>query len=298
MTITKRQGALVAIALLAALIIVAGQFAGSDGGDRSSSLGAGGVLQSDANQTKTDVTPGCVDANGTRGISGTVEEISNLTFSGGPDDNVTPRFYLDIGIAVFHIRSVTKGSDPDFRVALASTAGDSWQLLVDPAGYGSNHQGTYEGDHLVGISNSNTSWTLPGWYEVQVDTSGYWTIVVERPQGITGEPLPWSEFGPTSKVAAIEVPEGAVEFSLCYDGNNSSQKPGYIGVWLYDNDGNFVDSVFVETGTFEGTRTMNFSRGCTPEKEFEDMCNPEPGTYWLEVVGDYGGDWSLKVMKV
>jgi hypothetical protein len=156
----------------------------------------------------------------------------------------------------------------------------------------------YNGEHLVGVFENGTSWTTPGWYEIQVSADGPWTITVECPQAVEGDAVPCVLSGNTSKVAALEMPDGNVTFSLSYgDEGTPLRGTGYIGVWLYDNGGNLVDSLFVESGTFQGTRTITFDVECDPEMEFEDMCHPEPGTYWLEIVGDYGGDWTIEIMS-
>jgi len=217
-----------------------------------------------------------------------------MNVSGGAGYTVSPRFYLGQGIVVFHIDYLADDIEGTFEIALASSDGTTWQLLVDPAGHlGEDSLTSYHGERLIGVSNMG-SWTPPGWYEVQVTADGPWSISAERRLTMANE-IPYVLTGGTSKAVAVNMPEGPVTFTLSYSNVSSMRGGGYIGVWLYDCQGNLIDSIFVESGTFEGTRTMTFSSQCAPEDVAEDMCPPVPGTYWLEIVGDYGGDWSLRI---
>jgi len=189
---------------------------------------------------------------------------------GGSGDSVAGPFQLRDGLATFEI---THTGQSNFIVWLYDTDGAPVDLLV-------NEIGSYSGTTLVGVRNGSIG-AAPGVHVLEVIANGSWQIVVRQPQYTSGAALPWNCSGSGDNVtSSFNLPTGNIEFAFTHNGSSN-----FI-VWLYGANGEAVDLLANEIGTYSGSKLVEVQAG---------SYGASPGVHVLSVRAD--GDWSVAVRR-
>ena len=188
----------------------------------------------------------------------------------GAGDVQTDTFTLDEGIAALDIRH---DGDGEFSVELVNSRGRTERRLA-------NTSGRYSGIVGIGVNEDSASGLSPGAYSLSVAASGAWQVEISQPDWKSGNRAPVSLRGLRDDVAGpIELQAGLVDFTLVHSGT------GNFVVDLMKPDGNLVDNLANESGSFRGTRRLGVRAGSAP--------GAEPGVHGLFVTAD--GDWTISI---
>lgn len=170
----------------------------------------------------------------------------------GTGKQASQKFALEGGVTVFRM---THQGGSNFSVSLLDGgSGDMTDLLA-------NVIGNYKGSRVVGPS--------AGEYAFDIEADGSWTIKIEQPRATEGTVRsPATGSGPTA-VGPVSLEGGLTTLSLNHAGSSN------FAVWLINNDGEQVDLLANEIGSFEGSKNVGVSAG----------------VYWLDVEAD--GSWNI-----
>ncbi len=217
----------------------------------------------------------------------------------GSGDGVTKDFMLYEGVTVLHV-SVEQGEGDELSLSIAD--GGTTEMLVDP--HVSKFMGSYQGDIVIGVRGEkgtyDNAYQNIGMHHLEVKSNGTWSIVVEQPRSV-GTALPLStssEDGKYSYAYSINVPAGTptVRFTLHYDGPENSSG---IYVWMVKDDGTEMGAILGSGYDHDVDTAEDMSFGHCYGEGDEAWCEPEPGTYWIEVHTDgQGSEWTLSAKLV
>jgi hypothetical protein len=183
--------------------------------------------------------------------------IAPIHLSGSGTTTATQTFVLQKGVSIFEISHT---GESDFSVELLKSNGEFVEMPV-------NTTGNYSGKKAIGISKS-------GNYLLSIEADGDWNVTITQPRPSSGVKKPVTFTG-----AGDDVPQflyikkkGLVRFNMSHDGEYN-----FI-IWLMDGNGNLVDLLVNETGSFSGSKALKIRK---------------KGVYLLDVKAD--GNWSASI---
>jgi hypothetical protein len=181
----------------------------------------------------------------------------------GKGDTVTKTFNLTAGDAIF---AMSHDGSGNFAIWFHNSSGKQTDLLVNTAG-------KYSGSTLEGVMSSTIILATPGTYYLDVSADGNWTVTIQQPPLTSAFELPLTFAGTSDNAySAFTATSGTVKFTMSYTGT------GNFAVILYDNNGNYVNLLANEVGSYNGSKSQSFSG---------------TGIYYLAVTGV--GSWSITV---
>jgi len=249
-----------------------------------------------------------------------VGKVASHTYN-GRGNGTTPDFWLCEGVTIIRVTVDQRAEDGlDLAICSGERYADNgtWsddegahifhssygEWLIDPHIIGS-YMGPYKGDLVIGVrgteGNYDGAFQNIGYHWLEVRCNGTWTFTVEQPRDVKGGSLPrtmHSEVGKTNYAYSIYIPQGAVRFTLTYDGPEDDTNG--IFPFLLSNDGTELGPV---VGGFDHDVTDEqaiWSFGhCYYDNKGMGYCEPEPGVYWIEVHDCSGsGEWTLSAELV
>jgi len=174
----------------------------------------------------------------------------------GSGQEATKDFNLEGGLSVF---TMTHTGGSNFIVELLDENGNTIDLLV-------NEIGTFDGKKAVGIKKS-------GKYLLDISAGGSWTVKIDQPRPSEAPPVPQEFKGNGQQVSEVfSIGKGLARFEMTHSGSSN-----FI-VTLLDDNGNTVDLLVNEIGTFDGSKAVSIRN---------------TGMYLLDIQAD--GAWTIKV---
>jgi hypothetical protein len=173
----------------------------------------------------------------------------------GPE--ATSTFKLEKGLSIF---TMTYTGSSNFIVWLMdANTGQNVELLA-------NAIGSFDGSKSFGS-------TSEGDYILNIQSDGPWEVTVEQPRQTATQSVPLTLSGDGQKVSEIFYLEnGLRRIEMKHDGSSN-----FI-VWLIDDQGNKIELLANEIGSFEGSKAIGITN---------------PGTYMLDISAD--GNWEISI---
>jgi len=175
----------------------------------------------------------------------------------GRGQQVSPRFALDAGLAVFRM---THDGGSNFAIVLMNDQGEQIELLV-------NEIGGFNGAKAVGIEQAGT-------YILDITADGNWTVLIEQPMAPPSAPAPPQTFtGRGQQVSPMFILDsGLAIFRMTHDGNSN------FAILLLDDKGDWIELLVNEIGAFDGSKGVGIDRS---------------GAYILDITAD--GNWTISI---
>lgn len=175
----------------------------------------------------------------------------------GSGPEATSTFKLEKGLSIF---TMTYTGSSNFIVWLMdANTGQNVELLA-------NAIGSFDGSRSVGVKSD-------GDYILNIQADGPWQVTVEQPRKTATQSVPLTLSGNGQKVSEIFYLEnGLRRIEMKHDGSSN-----FI-VWLIDDQGNKIDLLANEIGSFEGSKAIGITN---------------PGTYMLDISAD--GNWEISI---
>lgn len=187
------------------------------------------------------------------------ESTSQLESSELSEDGTeaTSTFRLEKGLSKF---TMTHDGSSNFIVWLIdANTGQKLDLLA-------NEIGSFDGSKAFGITSA-------GDYILNIDADGPWKVTVEQPRQTATQSVPLTLQGSGKKATeAFYIDTGMKRVEMSNDGSSN-----FI-VWLMDDQGNKIELLANEIGSFDGSTTVSITT---------------PGTYLLDVDSD--GNWKASI---
>jgi hypothetical protein len=246
----KRNVKIAMLIVIIFVVIIVAAAAASSGGSKNNATdnNSNNNVNPSNNQQQTTVPPAASPAD--------------IVLS-GTGDNVSNSFTLTAGVAIFQMNY--EGSS-NFAIWLDNHTGKQTDLLV-------NDIGSYSGSKLEGVTSPEIIGPTPGSYYLDVTASGKWNVTIKQPRVTLAANLPQTFAGTSDGVpSAFTLTSGAIKFDMRYTGTSN------FAVWLYDANGNHIDLLANEIGSYSGAKS-------------ESILNS--GIYYLDVTGV--GSWSITV---
>ena len=164
-------------------------------------------------------------------------EIEPIVLS-GIGKEATELFSIEGGLTKFTLTN--KGSS-NFIVWLLDSSGNRIDLIV-------NEIGNFEGTKSFGLKQGN--------YLLDISSEGVWDIKIEQSRDINSKKLPliFSDIGKKS-TDIFHHKGGLIRFKMIHIGSSN-----FI-VWLLDENGNRIDLLANEIGSFEGSKAIGLKQG-------------------------------------
>ncbi len=177
----------------------------------------------------------------------------------GTGQKATQKFQLEQGLSEF---SMTYRGGGNFIVWLMDgETGLNIDLLA-------NEIGSFNGSTAVGI-------TADGDYILNVQADGPWTVSITQPRQSPTQSAPLTLQGTGKKASELfTLDYGLKTFEMNYRGADN-----FI-VWLMDDQGNRVDLLANEIGSFDGSKAIGI---------------PQTGTYLLNI--ESNGKWEISIKE-
>lgn len=193
-----------------------------------------------------------------------------ITLSGS-GDTVTESFELSGGAVIFHI---THDGSSNIIVTLKNAnTGERAESLV-------NEIGSYDGSTFVGVTGSAMQ-PSAGEYLLDIQADGNWDATIEQPRPTSAPTLPQIFSGEEDTVTEpFKLDEGLAKFKMNHDGSSN-----FI-VTLYDKEGERVDSLVNEIGSYQGSTSVSVTG---------QILEASPGIHYLEIQAD--GNWEIEATK-
>lgn len=185
-----------------------------------------------------------------------ITEPETFELSGnGPE--ATSKFKLEKGLSKF---TMTHDGSSNFAVWLMDGSdGQKVDLLA-------NDIGLFDGSTAVGITSG-------GEYILNIEADGPWKVTVEQPRQTATQSSPLTLSGTGQKVPEMFYLEtGLKRFEMKHDGSSN------FAVWLMDDQGNRIELLANEIGSFDGSKAVSITNS---------------GTYLLDVEAD--GNWIVSI---
>ncbi|WP_424359769.1 hypothetical protein [Methanocella sp. MCL-LM] len=132
--------------------------------------------------------------------------------------------------------------------------------------YLANEIGDYDGSVVIGT-------TKAGYYLLDIDADGPWTVDIDQPRPTTAQQVPISMSGTGPQASEFfYLKQGLTTFKLNHNGESN-----FI-VHLVDSKGNTEEYLVNEIGEFDGSKAIGVSKS---------------GVYLISVDAD--GDWTISV---
>lgn len=133
---------------------------------------------------------------------------------------------------------LTHNGRSHFGVWLKDSKGQDVELLA-------NEIGSFNGSKAVGVST--------GEYILDVSADGNWTVNITQPRQSSASDT--RSFSGTGQAATslFHLGDGLVKFKLTHSGES------HFGVWLKDKNGEDVELLANEIGTFDGSKAVGVS---------------------------------------
>lgn len=175
----------------------------------------------------------------------------------GTGQKATQKFKLEQGLSEFSMKY--RGSSNFIVWLVDGETGQNVELLA-------NEIGSFDGSKAVGI-------TADGDYILNVQADGPWTVIITQPRQSPTQSAPLTLQGTGQQASELfTLDYGLKTFEMNYRGASN-----FI-VWLMDDQGNRVDLLANEIGSFNGSKAIGI---------------PQTGTYLLDVQAD--GKWEISV---
>ena len=111
-------------------------------------------------------------------------------------------------------------------------------------------------------------------YMLNITADGSWTVTIEQPRPTSAPSLPQSYSGNGCRVSSFFYSSGGLAyFNMSHNGSSN-----FI-IWLLDKDGQMVDLLANEIGSYSGSKAVNLSAGI----------------YILSITAD--GSWNISISK-
>ena len=178
-----------------------------------------------------------------------------ITLSGS-GQQASPFFNVASGLTIFEMEH---DGQSNFAIWLLDSEGNMVDLLV-------NEIGSFNGSKAIGIAEPET-------YILDISADGNWTVDIsqEAPASELKPPITLSGSGQQAS-PFFNVASGLTIFEMEHDGQSN------FAIWLLDSEGNMVDLLVNEIGSFNGSKAIGIT---------------EPGTYILDVSAD--GNWTVAI---
>ena len=179
------------------------------------------------------------------------------SFSGEGHRAISP-IQLDEGLTIV---TLTHTGSSNFAIWLLDSDGENVDLLV-------NEIGSFDGSTALGIE-------VAGAYALDITADGAWTIKIEqlKPTSAPGVPQTFTGTGPKAS-SLFWLDKTLTTFEMSHDGSSN------FAIWLLDSDGENVDLLVNEIGSFDGSTAIGL---------------PAAGVYVLDIYAD--GDWTISVQQ-
>ena len=175
----------------------------------------------------------------------------------GTGQKATQKFQLEQGLSEFSM--TYHGSDNFIVWLMDGNTGQNVELLA-------NQIGSFSGSKAVGI-------TSDGDYILNVQSNGPWTVTIKQPRQAATQSSPLTLQGTGQQVSEMfSLDEGLKTFDMTYHGSDN-----FI-VWLMDGQGNRVDLLANQIGSFNGSKAVGI---------------PQTGTYLLDITSN--GKWEVSI---
>ena len=198
------------------------------------------------------------DANWTVDISqeAPASELKPPITLSGSGQQASPFFNVASGLTIFEMEH---DGQSNFAIWLLDSEGNMVDLLV-------NEIGSFNGSKAIGIAEPET-------YILDISADGNWTVDIsqEAPASELKPPITLSGSGQQAS-PFFNVASGLTIFEMEHDGQSN------FAIWLLDSEGNMVDLLVNEIGSFNGSKAIGIT---------------EPGTYILDVSAD--GNWTVAI---
>ncbi len=172
----------------------------------------------------------------------------------GSGQEATQTFRLEKGLSIFEMNN--QGSN-NFIIWLLDSNGNNVELLI-------NEIGSFDSSTAVGIG-------IGGNYLLDVKGNS-WSVNIKQPRPSSAPSVPKTITGNSHKATEFFTLDGGLtRFNLKYSGNDN-----FI-VWLLDKDGNGIELLVNEIGSFDGSTAIGLNEGI----------------YLLDVTGD--GNWEINI---
>lgn len=200
------------------------------------------------------------------GPVGTPAPTSELQTFTGQGTQVSPRFTLSTGLALFRVKLIGDTSTSWFRAELLDSAG---RKVFTAASGMSNIEGM-----------RGTFIKQAGTYMMNVDAKTGWTISVEQPQTLTAPEPPQTFTRGQPAFPMIRLSAGLATFHIENKGSKDCFVGGSFELQLYNSNGEHAEQVVIApAGPFSGSKAMNIE---------------EAGVYLLNITA-CSDDWSVTV---
>ncbi|MCK5149801.1 hypothetical protein KAJ87_02655 [Candidatus Pacearchaeota archaeon] len=184
-----------------------------------------------------------------------VVEPEPITISGS-GQQASEYFELEQGLSIFKLNSNGNGH---FSMVLYDDEGEYIDLLV-------NEVGSFDGSKLVAIDKS-------GKYLLDVSADGSWQAHITQPRNIEKSETPLTLSGNGQEASDFfYLKNGMRRFSISHSGS------GHFSMVLYSADGDYMDLLVNEVGSFDGSKAVSLSTS---------------GNYLLDVSAD--GNWEFSI---
>lgn len=184
-----------------------------------------------------------------------VVEPEPMTISGN-GQQASSYFELEKGLSIFKIDS---GGSGHFSIVLYSESGEYIDLLV-------NEIGSFDGSKLVSIDES-------GKYLLDVSADGSWEAYITQPRNIEANEVPLTLSGNGQEASEFfYLNSGMRRFTMSHSGS------GHFSMVLYSAEGDYIDLLVNEIGSFDGSKAVSLSKS---------------GNYLLDVSAD--GNWEASI---
>jgi hypothetical protein len=169
----------------------------------------------------------------------------------------TQTFALQKGISIFEISHT---GDSNFVVELLKSNGEWVDMPV-------NQIGNYSGKKAIGIDKNGT-------YLLNIEADGNWTVNITQPRPSSGvkKPITFTGTGDDVPQFMYFKKKGLARFNMSHTGESN------FAIWLYDENGKYVDLLANEIGNYNGSKAVRI---------------PKKGVYLLDITAD--GSWSVSV---
>ncbi len=188
----------------------------------------------------------------------------------GRGQQVSPKFTLDSGVAIFHM---THDGSSNFAIRLLDHEGQLVELLV-------NEIGPFDGSKAVGVKKGAIFGAKPGIHILDIAADGNWTVVIEQPRPTDAPKAPQTFTGQGQGVSPFfSLESGLVTFHMTHDGSSN------FAICLLDHEGQLVELLVNEIGPFDGSKAVGVKKGT--------IFGAKSGIHILDIAAD--GNWTVSI---
>jgi len=212
--------------------------------------------------TPTTLTPEPIKENTSTSVPESTSQTEQITEPkpielSGTGQKATQKFQLEQGLSEFS--TTYHGSDNFIVWLMDGNTGQNIDLIA-------NKIGSDNSTKAVGITSA-------GDYILNVQANGPWTVTITQPRKSATQSAPLTLQGTGNQASEFFTLENGLRtFNMDYHGSDN-----FI-VWLMDDQGNHVDLLTNQIGTFNGSKAVGI---------------PQTGTYLLNIQAN--GKWKVSI---